>query len=58
MQRLNKKGLLSERKLAYNATFSRISKVHLEAHNWVLNAQSQGLMNVLKIKIESPGPLA
>jgi len=43
---------------AYRATFSRISKVHLEAGNWVLNPPSQGLMNVLEIKIGSPEPLA
>lgn len=47
MQRLNKKGLLSEGKLAYDATFS---KVHLEADNWVLNPCLQGLMDVLEIK--------
>lgn len=58
MQRLNKKGLLSERKSVYNATSSRILKFHLEADNWVLNPWSQGLMNMLEIKIGSPGPLA
>lgn len=58
MQRLNKKGLLSEGELVYNATFSGILKVHLEADNCILNPQSQGLMNVLEIKLESPGPLA
>lgn len=58
MQRLNKKGLLNEGKLVYNDTFSKILKVHLEANNWVLNPRSQGLMNVLEIKMESPGPLA
>lgn len=58
MQRLNKKALLNEGKLLYNGTFSRISKGHLEANNWVLNPRSQGLTNVLEIKMESPGPLA
>lgn len=58
MQRSNKKGLLSEGKLMYDATSCRISTVHLEAENWVFNPRPQGLMNVLEIKIKSPGPLA